>query len=348
MKRIIIGFTVICILILAGVIFVKPAIRGFVEKQLGNVFTRSRVSIGKCVFHPAGEIRLADIKIIRGNVYSIKLKEVVVQYNLFTIFKLSPLKLFLECPEASITIPKNGSLKLEEYLNLGGGAPIFKSVDVSSFNLKANIFEMPALQLENGFLRQDFSSGQADFGAARVSYDKLNITDIKGKAKLGNTGFSLYDLSGNLLGGSIQADLEVQAQGQLNYLLNLKCVGLDIERFVRDFNLRDKFEMTGRISGELKLKARGALIELLASEFSTLSPGGMLVITDTKFLGGMAGRTGQPVDLLVESFKNYHYNNGLASLGIEDGSVILKTELEGETGKRNLSVVLHDFKLGGK
>lgn len=347
MRRIFIILAVSCVFVSAGVIFVKPAIRGIVRKQLENVFAQSRVSIGKCVFYPAREIRLADIEIIKKNSYSIRLKEAIIQYNLFSILKPSPLKLFLKHPEVNLTIPNKGVLKFEEYFNFGRGSPIFKSVDVTSFNLKANIFGMPELQLDNGYLRQDFNSGQADFGLAGLKYDKFNITDIKGKARLSNTGFSVYDLSSSLLGGNIQADLEIQTQGQLNYLFNLKCAGIDIERLVKDFNLRDKFEMTGRINGELKLKGSGARIELLAGNFSTLSPGGTLVITDMKFLEGMARSTAQPVDLLVESFKNYQYNNSLISLGFEDGSVILKTELKGETGRRNLSVVFHDFKIGG-
>ncbi|MFH1440992.1 MAG: YdbH domain-containing protein [Candidatus Omnitrophota bacterium] len=347
-KRVIIVLTVICILFFSGVVFVRPAIKFFVTKKLENIFVRGKVSIGKCVFHPAGEIRLEDIRIVRKDIYSIKLKELIVQYNPLSILKTSPSKLLLNNPDVNITIPKKGSLKPEEYLNIGGGPNIFEYVCVSALNLKANIFGMPAVKLEKGFLLQNFNSGQVNFILAKVNYDKLNITDIKGKAKLQSTGFAVCDFSGNLLGGSIQADLKVQAQGQVSYLLNLKCAQLDIEKFVRDFNLREKFEMTGRISGELRLKAKGARIEDLTGNFSTLSPGGRLVITDTKFLEGMAGRTGQPVDLLVESFKNYQYNNGLVSLGLEDGSVILNADLEGEAGRRNISVVLHDFKIGGQ
>jgi hypothetical protein len=104
--------------------------------------------------------------------------------------------------------------------------------------------------------------------------------------------------------------------------------------------------MTGRLSGDLKLKGRGEQIEILQGSFSTLPPGGTLVIMDTKFLERMAHNTRQPLDLLVESFKNYPYNTGLMSLGFENGSVILKIELEGEAGKRNLNVILHDFSVG--
>jgi hypothetical protein len=47
----------------------------------------------------------------------------------------------------------------------------------------------------------------------------------------------------------------------------------------------------------------------------------------------------------VESFKDYHYNTALMKLSFDKGNIILDVALEGEAGKRNLSIVLHDFKL---
>jgi hypothetical protein len=85
---------------------------------------------------------------------------------------------------------------------------------------------------------------------------------------------------------------------------------------------------------------------MLSGSFSTLTPGGTLVIMDAKFLENMARNTQLPLELLVEDFKNYRYNTGLLSLGLEDNNIILKVALEGEAGKRNLNVILHDFKLG--
>jgi hypothetical protein len=60
----------------------------------------------------------------------------------------------------------------------------------------------------------------------------------------------------------------------------------------------------------------------------------------------MAEATSQPLSLLVENFKNYRYNIGQVGLGAEGSNVILNISLEGEAGKRQLSVVFHDFKLG--
>jgi hypothetical protein len=84
---------------------------------------------------------------------------------------------------------------------------------------------------------------------------------------------------------------------------------------------------------------------VLSGNFSTLQPGGILVIKDDKFLKNLSRTTKQPLDILVESFKDYHYNTALMKLSFDKGNIILDVALEGEAGKRNLSIVLHDFKL---
>jgi hypothetical protein len=71
----------------------------------------------------------------------------------------------------------------------------------------------------------------------------------------------------------------------------------------------------------------------------------MLTIKDSGYLENMARSSGQSLDILVESLKNYHYNSGVAKLSLERNNFIFDIFLEGETGKRNLKVTLHDFNL---
>ena len=103
--------------------------------------------------------------------------------------------------------------------------------------------------------------------------------------------------------------------------------------------------MTGRLNGDLVFENRGTEISILNGKLSNLGSGGMLIIKDTKFLENMARNTGQSTDLLVENFKNYHYNIGSIKLFLENNNLALDTALDGETGKRDINIVLHDFKL---
>lgn len=370
MKRLI----VVCVIILAGFIFVKSAIVFFARKQLENIFIQSRVSVGCCVFNPAGRVSFFDLEIKRQGDYEIRVKEAGIRYNLFSILKASPLELYLKGPEVYVSAPGK-SIQGFIHLYSGKGALIFRSVDVSGavldlqtseltaklvvslavdlversivfLDCKMDNLEMAGVRMENAFVNLGRKSGQGDFSVSRIKYNKLNVIDIKGKIKLSPDSLKLFGVSAKALNGDLAGDLDIKIDKQVRYLVNLRCSDLDIESFVWDFNLRDKFTMTGRLNGDLKLSGLGARLEILGGNFSTLSPGGTLVIKDTKFLENMARNSRQPMDLLVESFKNYEYNKGLMGLSLEGNNVILKIGLEGKTGKRDLNVVLHDFSLG--
>jgi hypothetical protein len=71
----------------------------------------------------------------------------------------------------------------------------------------------------------------------------------------------------------------------------------------------------------------------------------MLIIKDAQVLKNLASNTNQSADLLMENFQNYHYNIGALKLFLDNGNLILDAALDGETGKRDLNIVLHDFSL---
>jgi hypothetical protein len=71
----------------------------------------------------------------------------------------------------------------------------------------------------------------------------------------------------------------------------------------------------------------------------------MMVVRDETMLKNMAQAADQPLDILMESFKDYHYNTGVMKVGKVKDDLSLDIALDGEKGKRNLSVTLHDFSL---
>jgi hypothetical protein len=376
MKRILIALLIIELVILGIYFFIKPVIVGLVKKELGKVFVQSEVSIGNCVFFPSYLVGLQDIEIKRAGVYDIKIEAALLRYKLASILKSSSRTLVLRKVVLPVDTPRQGMAKFAGYLNFGqGGAPVAGIVEIfgldldvktadltaqatlaaAGFNLvsqslgyldlKINSLEISGLQLEKADLVLSPFTGKGNLSIARVKYDKFGMNDIKAGLKLQDKTLSVSEISARALDGEIQGDLELIMERQARYALNLKCVALDIARLARDFKWREKFDMTGKLSGELKLKGKGAEIELLSGDFSALTPGGELIIMDTQFLENMAASTQQPVELLVENFKDYRYNTGLLTLGLEDNNVILKLALEGNAGKRNLEVILHDFKL---
>ena len=132
----------------------------------------------------------------------------------------------------------------------------------------------------------------------------------------------------------------------MDYSLRLNTQGMEIKRFMDDMELNDKFDMTGRLAGAFYLSGKGHDIKDMKGDFSTDAQGGILVIKDKAFLENVAKQSNQPLDILVESFRNYNYNNGMIKFGIESGNLMMDMRLDGIAGKRSLTIVLHDFNKG--
>ena len=107
-----------------------------------------------------------------------------------------------------------------------------------------------------------------------------------------------------------------------------------------------EFSVDGKLGGAVKISADYANLSGVDGKFNVLKPGGALTIDDNQYLKNMARSSGNSLDKLMESFKNYHYNNGIIKLSLKDNNIIIDIALDGATGKRNLTVALHDFNLG--
>jgi len=233
-----------------------------------------------------------------------------------------------------LTLAAKVSLELE---------PINQSLKY--LDLKIDALESQGAKIENASLKLERDvPGELYIG--KIQYDKAKILEVKGKTRLDRKGFSLDAASAKTFDGEIRGDLRMDLGKAPEYLCHLKFVNLDLDRFAQDFNLKEKFQASGKLVGELTLKGSGADIKILSGDFSAVDPGGRLTVTDDKFLKNVAQSSGESLDILVESFTDYHYNTGIMKLSLEGGNIVFNIALEGEAGKRNLSIVLHDFKLG--
>ncbi|MBI4309095.1 MAG: hypothetical protein HY591_02065 [Candidatus Omnitrophica bacterium] len=90
-------------------------------------------------------------------------------------------------------------------------------------------------------------------------------------------------------------------------------------------------------------------MNILSGDFFTAENGGVIIIKDTRGFSEFITRTSkQPmVDKVVESFKNYHYDIGVMKSSLRNSDLILDMAFNGETGKRNITVAVHDFTNGG-
>jgi hypothetical protein len=376
MKRVIYPLVIIFILTLAAAVFLKSLIIFFAKRQLSNIFVGSTVDIGACDLQPLRKVSLKDIHISRQETYDFKVKETAAEYSLFSLLRGNIRNVSLSDAAIEINLAQNSLWEFGKLLNLKNQKSALRvnslqlsnlGLDIESpelmlkaqvsagidlinqsadyFALRVVFLEGSGLQLKDAFVEAKRKSYPGLLRIAEIKYDKLAIKKIEGKARLEDKSLFLDSLSAEVLGGAIRGSAHLELRPAGEYLVELQAKDVDLAAFINDFNLGEKVSLSGSLSGSVTLQTKGYDISLLSGDFSAEAPGGMLTIKDTAYLEGIARSSSQPMDLLVESFKNYRYNTGMMKLSFEKDNLILDIVLEGEAGRRNLSVTLHDFKL---
>ena len=209
--------------------------------------------------------------------------------------------------------------------------------------IEINPYDIKIEKAEVHYTLRSIFDRKADFYIKAVNYNKLKIGDVTGKMELKGDILNINSILLSFLGGDVKGEFNISPGKDMNYNLSLRTHGLEIKRFVDDMKFKEKFDMTGKLDGEFSLTGRAGEIEDIKGDFHTDTSGGVLVIKDKAFLENIAKQSNQPLDIVVESFRNYNYNNGMIKLYMEGGNLILDAQLDGNAGKRNLTIVLHDF-----
>lgn len=338
LKKIILTVIAAAGLILAACVFYsadKIAI-AIAKWQVERALPGSATSIENCRFSPGSPLLFSGIVIRREKAYRLGISEVEINYSIVSLFTGDPAAVRLEGLDLDA-----GGLALDGTASFRF-SPVRKSlgrVDIALGRIEAQGMRI----IEDARIEGSPSKDGADVFIKAISYKDARISDIRGTAYLKGTALSLNSLHGRIFNGGISMDivLELDREGVFN--MDLACKGLDLENIVSDFELQDKFRMTGLIGGAITMVGSIAGIEDIRGTFSTSNPGGTLIITDTRFIENIAERSGQSYDILMESFENYRYNIGKVAVSQEDDDLRLAVELDGEAGKRVFDVVLHDL-----
>ena len=324
----------ILILSIAAYFFVKPVVLQIANKELHKIFKESSVSGLKIT---KGFIEFQDIYIKKGDSYNFKIKEIRVYYNLRSLLKKKIDK--VEALDADLDFAKGG-IKIKGRVSAQLDIPnkIIDYVKLNISSLDTNLFQAEGISL-NAAQGQD----TGEFYIKGINYNKLKLADVMGKNELKGKLLRISPLSVSFLGGNVKGEFSITLDQDMDYNLRLNTQGIEIKRFIDDMELNEKFDMTGSFGGAFYLSGRGQDIKDMKGYFNTDADGGVLIIRDKTFLENVAKQSNQPLDILVESFRNYNYNNGMIKLGMESGNLTMDMRLDGKAGKRNLTVVLHDF-----
>ena len=358
-------------------LFIKPTIIFLAKKQLTKVFLDTTVNVKNCNLKPLHSLSLSDIEIQKGGIYDIKIKEVSIQYSPSSIIKGKILKFSLKEPKVTINLGEKSLLGFSKLLNLNTGKSPFlinslglanldlniKSKELtfdarisSEINLvnqlinyldfKINSLQAEGLDLKNASLKAAQSLPSGSLYIEQIKYDKLKIEKIESSVRLKDKNLHLDSLSAGLFAGKIEGSANLLIDNPPEYLVNLVITQLDLNTIIDDFELNEKLDLSGRLNGTIALKGKGLNFTILDGGFVANAPGGDLTIKDKSYLENIARGSGQSLDILVENFKNYHYNKGAMNLSLDDENLILDIALDGEAGKRNFTVTMHNFNLG--
>ena len=335
--KIFFGFVILVVIFSAVVyFFAKPILLSVTQKELHKVFKESSVQGIKVTLNFA-EFQNIKIREKRSDVY---IKKARVYYDLRSILDKKINK--AEAIDVDLNFDKDDiKIKAKASLRLDMAAKTIDYIKLNVSSCKTDLFEIEGLILSA-------SQGQdtGEFYIKGINYNNLKVADVMGKSELKGKFLRIKPLLVSFLGGNVKGEFNITLDQDMDYNLSLDTQGMEIRRFVDDMKLDEKFNMTGRLGGAFYLSGKGQDIKDIKGDFNTGAPGGVLIIKDKTFLENVAKQSNQPLDIIVESFKNYNYNNGIIKLFMESGNIGLDLKLDGNSGKRSLTVILHDFNKG--
>ncbi len=376
MKRIVFFFFVASFLvIISAVFFSAPLIKSIAIKQLKSIFLGSEVSVASSKLFPIQKLSIFDIRIKKDKVYELKFKEAGVVFSLQSLLKKRISTVYLKGAAIRINLGSNSILDFAKHINLSspsvflvGGLDVsdlsldLKSKEVSLegklslvlnllkqepefCDIEISVLDSLGVHAQNAVFKVKQGAPSGELSIRQVKYDKVKIDEISSAVSLKGKELIFSGLQAQLFGGNVQLEARVFMDADPEYAAEVEFNELDMERFVKDFKLEERFSITGKLSGSVSVKGKGTDMRLIDGNFSAGAGGGMMVVKDETILKNMAKAADQPLDILMESFKDYHYNTGVMKLGKAQDDLSLDVALDGEKGKRNLTVTLHDFKL---
>ncbi len=323
-------------LALAAAFFAAPRIaRSAVVDALQKAVPGSAVSVGSCRFTPGGPLILEDVRLALET----------PSKNFPRLRAASSGKGLLPLLVPAVVVKDMRPDIRTADLALSGTLSFTRDMRSSAF--RELTLDIRTLTLGGGAVSGLWAStdapGAGRFGAAKISFDKFAAENLEGRFALSDAGVLLDGVRADLLGGRARAKLTAARLGDAPVVTaEADLQGIPIASVLRLWEWDKKCAADGRVGGHL-------LAEFSAGKLSRLEGalvaegGGDLVVLDQRFLENIAERSKQPIEIVKASFENYHYNSGTVGISLQENGLRLGLDLEGEQGKRDLEVTLHDW-----
>ncbi len=212
----------------------------------------------------------------------------------------------------------------------------FSKIDVSGLNAETHGLIVKNLNVSF----EEMKGGQLTVEA--ISYQKLVVSDIQSPIRLEGNILKVEPIHGVALDGTLEGKFHMWLDGDKVYELNLILQQLSLPALISDLKFEDKMSLTGRFLGNISVRGNRLGVEYIDGALTGSDKGGDLVILDETFLGDIAARMNQPLELVKAGLKEYHYDSGQARLLKNGRDLGLDLSMDGPKGKRQLSTVFHD------
>lgn len=354
--------------------FMRPIIISIAKYQLDRLFDHNHIAIENCNIR-AGELSFTGIHVTRGELYELKLGELYISYTMASLLRAKLSEVRIKDVLLRINTPDRTLADARKLIKVKGGKAGPFSIDrLEISNLRVDIntsdvianghisiglsgrrqivhrlaiginsLQTPQVSIEEFHLQAMEEKPEGELSGKKISYGKIALRNLKGKAGLLNNVLTIDPLSASLFDGNIAGTAIIAIKDGAIYDIDTKAVNINIDKVVSDLNLSQKIGMDGLVAGTFAVKGMNTRIDKMMGSLSVTAPGGTLVIRDDKFWDSIAEKTKQPVDILKSSFKDFHYQKGTVLLSKEEAGIVFDVAMEGEKGKMAIRIVLHDI-----
>lgn len=188
-------------------------------------------------------------------------------------------------------------------------------------------------------LRKDFNTLSID----RLGTKKLGLEDVRATFTWKQGRLDFDRIRARFEGQELLGKASVRPAAAPEWTLVLSAGSLPGQAVIEAFEWDKKVAVAGTFAGTLEAEGRAERLSRFDGTFDAAAEGGTITILDREILQRLADSSRQPIEIVRASFENYRYNTGKARFRLEQKDLLVSMALEGDAGKRQLEVNLHDL-----
>lgn len=334
MKKSYLFILIIALIICAAYFSKERIVLKIIRLNAKKALPISKLEIKNLKFNPLKGLELHGVSIKSGlQRYSIYLEDLRIGYTLVSLLKGQINKVELSGMNISIA----------EGIKVNPGKPILKikeikasgSIKFQDYNIKNFNAALFSTSVQNKF--------KGNFQAENIIAQKIELSNLDMALEFSGDALSIPEFKVSAFEGEIKGSCMANlSSAGVKFSADITGKGIDLAKLDEDFNLKEKFEVTGLCDFYLKAKGNQKGLTELSGDLTAHEGGGKFIITDKDTLNRLNVSQEINLDAALEGIKNYRYDTGLARIYIEDGNIVVRMFMDGALGKRDLTVVLHD------